>query len=111
MNVSRETFHTCVFIPPLCNAGCWRRGGAISPREEEGGTFDGQEVLADTDDKNSGREKDYYYTYDNKIEKVVRWSTFQILKGTDIWYLKATVTKKKTHANLDDQTFTSAFAL
>lgn len=77
MNVSRETFHTCVFIPPLCNAGCWRRGGAISPREEEGGTFDGQEVLADTDDKNSDRENVYYYAYYTKIENAVKWSTFR----------------------------------
>lgn len=64
-------FCTCVFVPTLCDAGCWRRGGAISPREEEGGTFDSKEVLADTDYKNREREKEYYYTY-TKIEKAVQ---------------------------------------
>lgn len=43
---------TCVLVPALADARCRVRRGAVSPGQEQGCTFDGEEALTDT-----GREE------------------------------------------------------
>lgn len=51
--------HTCVFVLPLADAGHRGRGGAISPRQEDGGALHSQEAVADADWKreNTGSQR------------------------------------------------------
>ena len=64
-NVSTP-YCTCMFAAELSEAGSRGRGGAISPGQEEGGTFHCQEALTDTGER--------------VRDKRERWSGGRVLK-------------------------------